>query len=73
MPTMVANVEVFVNKDRRVTLQETANQFSIGKASAYQILHEKIGMSKVSARWVLKQLTEDQKASRAQLFKASLA
>ena len=35
-----------------MTLQEVANQFSISKALAYQILHEKIGMSKVSARWV---------------------
>ena len=30
-PTMVVNVEVFVNKDHRVTLQEVANQLSIGK------------------------------------------
>ena len=44
---MVANVGVFVNKDRRVTLQDIANQFSIGKTSAYQILHEKIDISKV--------------------------
>ena len=29
-PTMVANVEIFVNKDRRVTLQKVANQLSIG-------------------------------------------
>ena len=38
--TMVAHVEGFVNKDRRVTLQEVFNQFCIGKASAYQLLHE---------------------------------
>ena len=52
---------VSVNKDGRVTLQAIANQFSISKASVHQILHEKIGMSKVRARWVPKQLTEDQK------------
>ena len=40
-PTMVANVEVFVDKDLRVTLQEVANQFRISKVSAHQILHEK--------------------------------
>ena len=43
---MVANVEVLFNKDRRVTLQEVANQLSISKASAHQILHEKLGMNK---------------------------
>ena len=39
-PAMVANVETFVNKDRRVTLHEVATQFSIGEASAHQILRE---------------------------------
>ena len=69
---MVANVEVFVSKDHKVTLQEVANQFSISKGSAHRILHEKIGISKVSARWVPKQLTEDQKASRLTIAKEHL-
>ena len=43
-PIMVANVQVVVNKDHLVALQEVAYQFSISKASAHQILHEKIGM-----------------------------
>ena len=47
-----------------MTLQEVANQFSIGKATAHQNIHEKIGISKLSPRWVPKQLTENQKASR---------
>ena len=33
-----------VNKDRRETLQEEANQFRVGKASVHQILHEKLGI-----------------------------
>ena len=40
-PRLKTNFEVFVNKDCRVTLQEVAYQFSFGKASAHQILHEK--------------------------------
>jgi predicted transcriptional regulator len=47
---MVANVKAFVNKNRRVTMEEVANKLSIGKASAHKILHEHLGMSKVSAR-----------------------
>ena len=39
-PTMVAIVKVFVNKDCRETLQEVANQFSIGKPSAHEIFHK---------------------------------
>ena len=39
---MVANVEGFVKKDRRVILQDiVANRFSIGKVSAHRILHDK--------------------------------
>ena len=40
-PTMMASVEVFV------TLQEVANHFRIGKVLVHQILHKKIGISKV--------------------------
>ena len=49
-PVRPATVEVSVNKDSRLTLHEVANQVSIGKASAHQILHDKIGTSKVGAR-----------------------
>ena len=59
-------VEVFVNRNRIVTLQEEANQFSIGTASAKQILHKQLSLNKVSARWVLKQLTEDYKCIQVQ-------
>ena len=52
-----------------MTLQDLANQFSISKALAHQILHETIGMSKVSARLVPKQLTEDQKTSKVTIAK----
>ena len=47
-----------------MTLQELTNQFSIGKASVHQTVHEKLGRSKVSGRWVPKKLTKDLKASR---------
>ena len=50
-------------------------QFSIGKGSAYQILHEKNRSGQYgqgNARWVLKQLTEDQKASRMTTAKEHL-
>ena len=52
---MVADLEAFVHKDRRIqeVFQEAANQFSVGKESAYQIFTKnKLGMSKVSAWWV---------------------
>ena len=60
---MVSNVEVYVNKDRRVTIQEIANKFNIGKIliTSFVFLSQKKGMSKISARWVAKHLKEDQR------------
>ena len=69
---MVANVEILVNKDHKMTLQEEANRFSIGKALVHQLLQQKIGVSKVSARWMPKELTEYQKASRLTIAKEHL-
>ena len=60
---MVANG--ICNKDRRVTLEKIANKFSIGKASAHTILH--ISMSKVCARWVPRQLSAHQKATKVNI------
>ena len=42
----VTIVEVIYQQNQRVALQLVANQLSIDKVSAHQILHEKLGMSK---------------------------
>ena len=62
----------FLSTNITVTLQAVADQFSIRKALPHQILHKKLGMSKVSARWVPKQLTEDQEASKVTIAKEHL-
>ena len=41
-PTMVTNVQGFVNKDSRMPLQEEAYQFSIGKASTRKIRYGRL-------------------------------
>jgi hypothetical protein len=56
-----------------LTLEEVANKFSNGKASAHKILHEHLGMSKVSARLVPRQLSADQKATRITNAKENLS
>ena len=56
-PTMVANVEVFVNKDHNVTFQELAN-IKLALVKHWHIRFT-LGMSKISARRESKQLTED--------------
>ena len=55
-----------VMKDRRLTLEELAEIHGISKRSIGRILHDKLGMKKVSARWVPQMLTADQKRCRHQ-------
>jgi len=51
-------------ESRRVTIDEVANHFEISHGSAYVIIHNRLGFRKVCARWVSKELTEEQKNNR---------
>ena len=49
---------------RRLTINHIANVMSISRARVENILHKELGMSKVSAQWVPRLLTPDQKLIR---------
>ena len=51
-------------ENRRVTIDEVANYFEISHGSTYAIIHKRLGFRKVCARWVPKELTEEQKNNR---------
>lgn len=57
-------VEEFVKEDRRVTIQDIADEFDISYGSAQDILTNKLGMRRVSARWVPRILSSDQMRER---------
>ena len=57
----VDDARAMILENRRVTIDELANHFEISHGSAYDIIHNRLGFRKVSARWVPKQLTEEQK------------
>ena len=56
-----------VMKDRRLTLTQLAETHSISRTSVQRILHDTLRMKKVSARWVPRMLTADQKHRRRQV------
>ena len=62
-----------VMKDRCVTAQHLADRFGISTGSVFTVLTEVLGMSKLSARWVPRMLTKDQKMSRLLVSKELLA
>ena len=60
----VAAVRAMVEEDARVTVAQLAGITGISAGSVVTILHEKLGLSKVCARWIPHRLNEDQKAAR---------
>ncbi|XP_033226303.1 uncharacterized protein LOC117178883 [Belonocnema kinseyi] len=66
-----ANTEENVNKihdlvlaDRRLKVRKIAEVVGIAEGTAHHILHEELGMRKLSARWVPRLLTPDNKRNR---------
>uniref|UniRef100_A0A3Q0RHJ7 Mos1 transposase HTH domain-containing protein n=1 Tax=Amphilophus citrinellus TaxID=61819 RepID=A0A3Q0RHJ7_AMPCI len=66
-------VHHMVMDDRRLTVNQIANAVGISQERVGNILHNKTGMSKVSARWVPRHLTPDQKRTRLVTSQVNLA
>ena len=62
-----------VMDDRRLTINQIADVVAISRERVENILHKKLGMSKVSVRWVQHLLTPDQKHTRPVMSQANLA
>ena len=54
-----------VYSDRRIKVEEIANALHISHSSVSTTLHDRLGMQKLTARWVPKSLNDEQMASRA--------
>ena len=61
----VCQVKTLVQEDRRVTVKQLAAITKMSVVSIETILHDHLHMSKVSARWVPRLLTPNQKEQRA--------
>ena len=58
-------VETLIMKDRRIKVAEICTEVGISHGSVLNIIHEKLGMSKVSTRWVPRNLSVHDKHQRA--------
>ena len=61
-----------VYSDRLVKVEEIANALHISQGSVSTILHDRLGMRKLTARWVPKSLSDKQMATRASVCSALL-
>ncbi|KFD49184.1 hypothetical protein M513_09906 [Trichuris suis] len=69
---IVALVRNLVEKDRRISIRKIARMAGISLLSALGVLHETLGLRKLSARWVLKALREEQLVRRVNLSRELL-
>ena len=61
-----------VYSDRRIQVEEIAQALGISHSSVSTILHDRLGMRKLTARWVPKSLSNEQMATRASVCSALL-
>lgn len=60
----IVKVNELIRGDRRLTVKDIMNSLSIGARAVNEIIHDRLGFSKVCARWVPRQLTPDNKETR---------
>ena len=69
---MCNKVRDLVYSDRQIKVEEIANALHISLGSFSTTLHDRLGMHKLTARWVPKSLTDEQMATRASVYSALL-
>ena len=69
----IAKVHQMVLDDRRIKVREIAEVMNMSKERVCHILNQHLGMRKLSARWVPRLLTVDQKRVRMNISNALLA
>ena len=69
---MCKKVRDLVYSDRRIQMEEIAQALGISHGSVSTILHNRLGMRKLTARWVPKSLSDEQMATRASVCSALL-
>ncbi|GFV80322.1 HTH_48 domain-containing protein [Trichonephila clavipes] len=70
----IAKVEAAMLEDRRTTVRELCEKIpEVSKTTIDKILTERLGYSKVCARWVPKMLTADHKRQRVEAAQEFLA
>ena len=69
---MCKKIRDLVYSDRRIQVEEIAQALGISHGSVSTILHDHLGMRKLTARWVPKSLSDEQMATRASITKTRL-
>ena len=71
--TNIEAVQRILDEDRRITLRALGERVGMSTATLHSIIHNDLEMSKVSACWVPKLLSEEQKRDRVKISKELLS
>ncbi|KMQ87583.1 mariner transposase [Lasius niger] len=72
-PEVIKKIHRIVMEDRRMKVRDIAEIVGISVGGVYNILHEKLEMKKLCARWVPRLLTIDQKRTRKDISEQCLS
>ncbi|GBO39444.1 hypothetical protein AVEN_150627-1 [Araneus ventricosus] len=61
---MISAVDELIRQNSRITTREIVVELSISKGTVHHIIHKTLGYGKVSAQWVPKHLSDNQKTAR---------
>ena len=70
---MCNKVRDLVYSDRLIKVEEIANALHISHGSVSTTLHDRLGMRKLTARWVPKSFGDEQMATRVSVCSALLS
>ena len=62
----VQEIKELLDKDRRITFREVSQWVDCSVGTVHTIIHEKLNMRRLCARWIPKMLSECQKAQRVE-------
>jgi len=71
-PEIIVQIHELILEDRRISAKSIAKQLGISRERVRSIIHEDLGMRKLSAKFVPKCLNTDQKRQRCQLSEQHL-
>ena len=61
---MIDKIHDMVLSDRRIKVREIVEATGISQGTVFLLSHEKLGVKKISARWVLRLISEENKRNR---------
>lgn len=72
-PDLIEKIEKLILEDARLKKKQLAEMVGVSETTIFKVLHDHLGMTKVSARWVPRMLTPPQKQKRVECSRAFLS